>query len=168
MPYLDITAKGATVIIAALNFYFAVKFFHVKNKKDEADKEKDRRIQWLKALILDHNLKYLYAFFDDLETELARLKQNGLSVDDKQAIDGAIGNHFIALRQRFIDILLAVDSRLYDGFMRFSDDLQGHLSEKIFDEGINLAHTKKFDEEIKSKLVATKTDLIKTLFNYRG
>lgn len=168
LPYLDILSKVATVLIAALNLFFAIKFFQFKTKKDDADKENDRRIQWLKSLILDHNLKHFYEFFEMLDIELYKLKQNGLSDENKKEIDSKIAEQFIFLRRKFIDILLAVDSELYEFFITSSDDLQDHFTNAIFDQGINLAHQSKFDEVISEKLMKTKTEFIKKLFNYRG
>ena len=74
MQLLDIFFKTATIIIAIANLFFVVKFFNLKNKKEDADKEKDRRINWLKTLVLDHSLDSFYSFFDSLETELNKLK----------------------------------------------------------------------------------------------
>lgn len=87
---IEFSAKIATVCIAICNLILTVKFFNFKNKKEDVDKENDRRIQWLKSLILDHNLKHFYAFFDALNIELNKLKINGLSDDDKNLINSGI------------------------------------------------------------------------------
>lgn len=165
---LEIGSKLALVIIAILNLYFAKKFFNFKNVKDDKDKEKDRKIQWLKSLILDHNLKHFYDFFDKLDAELDKLKQDNLTIEDKKEINAKIAEQFVFLRHKFIDMLLAVDNRLYDTFIESSDNLQDHITTAIFDQGINLTHQTKFDEVIKRKLMETKTEFIKCLFGYRG
>ena len=165
---LDIPSKIATVIIATCNLFLTVKFFNFKNTKDNIDKENDRRIQWLKSLILDHNLKHFYEFFDNLNIELNKLKQSGLSNDDKENIDSEIADKFIILRQKFIDIILAVDSNLYFLFITLSDELQAHITDSVFDDGINLSNSTKFDEVIQNKVTQIKTEFIKNLFSYRG
>lgn len=168
LNHLDIASKTAVVIIAACNLFFSVKFFQLKNEKDDIDKEKDRKIQWLKTLILDHNLKHFYAFFDELETELNRLKESGLSNEDKKCIENGIADKFVILRIKFIDMLLAIDNDMYVSFLDLSDELQGHISTSIFDTGINLDNKDKFKEVVESKVMATKTEFIKRLFTYRG
>jgi hypothetical protein len=166
--FLEVTFKAAMIVIAGTNVYFAQKFFYHKNNKEDIDKEKDRKINWLKTLILDHNLKHYYTFFDDLETELNKLKVPNLSIKDKETIDENNAELFVCIRRKFIDILLVVDKQIYDKIQKLFDKLQEELTEVIFNQGINLNHQPKFDEEILSKLSSTKTDVIKEIFKYRG
>lgn len=166
--YLDIVFKSATVLIAAINVSFAIRIFRVKSKKDDTDKERDRRIQQLKTLVLDHNLKHFYDFFDKIEVELAALKQSNLTDEQKKDIDDKVGDHFIAVRRKFTDTLLSVDQSLYDSTLDLTDKLQEYLSSSMFDAGVNLSHAPKYDEIINEKLTTTKTDIIRKLFSYRG
>ena len=168
IDFLDVTFKTAMIIIAGTNVYFAQKFFYHKNSKEDADKEKDRKINWLKTLILDHNLKHYYSFFDDLETELNKLKIQNLTIKEKEIIDENNAELFISIRRKFIDILLVVDKQIYDKIQKLFDKLQEDLTDVIFNQGINLNHQPKFDDEIMSKMCSTKTDVIKEIFKYRG
>lgn len=165
---LDVFAKISMVFIAIFNLIFAIFIFYFKNKKDDNEKEKDRRLVWLKSLILDQNLKYFYEFFDLLEVDLIKLKEPNLIDDDKISIETKIADHFIKFRRKFIDLILAVDEQLYDKFINSSDELQEHITRAIFDSGINLSHSPKFDEILSEKLTTTKTDLVKMFFDYRG
>jgi hypothetical protein len=164
--YLDIAFKSATILIAAINVFFAVRIFRVKTKKDDTDK--DRKIQQLKTLVLDHNLKHFYDFFDKIEVELAALKQPNLTDEQKKDIDDKVGDHFISVRRKFTDTLLSVDQSLYDSTLGLTDKLQEYLSLSMFDAGVNLSHAPKYDEIISEKLTTTKTDIIRKLFSYRG
>lgn len=168
IDYLDIAFKIATISIAALNVFFAVRIFNLKNKKDDSAKEKDRKIQLLKTLVLDPNFKNFYLIFDEIEDELNKLKVNGLTVIQKQAIDATLADLFIKLRRKFYDSLLGIDESLYSNIETHSDVLQNHFTETIFDNGVNLSHSPKFDELITEKLLNTKTNIIKQLFSYRG
>ena len=165
---LDIIFKSATAIIALANLFFVIKFFNFKNKKEDIDKEKDRRIQWLKTLVLDHNLNSFYSFFDSVELELDNLKSNNLSIVDKKIIDEKIGDEFIKLRRKFTDSLIAVDEIFYKKVLSVTDNFQSYLTNTIFDNGINLTHQPKFEEFILEKITIAKTDIIKLLFRYRG
>lgn len=168
MSILDIAFKAATVCIAGFNVYFAVKIFRLKDKKDETEKERDRKIQLLKTLVLDHNLKNYHSIFNDIEQQLILLKQANLSTNDKQIIDTQIADYFIQLRSKFYDALLAIDDNLYESIKDKADCLQTHITNTIFDPGINLSHQPKFDELVTQKLTTTKTEIIRTLFKYRG
>ena len=167
-PYLDIVFKSATIAIAMLSLYYTVILFKLKARKDDTDKEKDRRIQWMKSLVLDHSLIQFYDFFDKIDVELDLLKKNGLSDVEKSKIDEKIQDHFSCLRKKFIDILRAIDRSLYDSVLKEMDDLQEHFTKTIFDQGINLSHQPKFEELIVEKETITKTEVIKILFSYRG
>lgn len=166
--YLDLIVKIATIIIAISNLIFAIVIYNLKDKKDDKQKDSDRKISWLKTLVLDQSLKYFYDFFDELEATLKGLQTQNLDIPAKQQILNNASDHFIKLRRKFIDTLLAVDKGLYDDILKKSDDLQTHLSEKIFDQGINLSHQPKFDEVISERLTTAKTDIIKKLFQYKG
>src|SRR5690606_22103357 len=167
MNILDIAFKAATVCIAAFNVFFAVKIFRLKYRKDEAEKESDRKIQLLKTLVLDHNLKNYHSIFDNIEMQLAFLQQINLTDDDKQGIETQIADLFIQLRSKFYDSLLAIDDNLYESIKIEADTLQTHFTETIFDSEVNLSHMPKYDELISQKLTTTKTEIIKRLFNYR-
>jgi len=170
---LDIAFKFATIFIAIFNAYFAVQIFNFKNKKEDIDKEKDRRIQWFKTLVLDHTLDALYDVFSNMEKELLKLKQIDFTDKfNKDKIKGGVINtlddNFITLRRTFIDMLLAIDKSLYDEILKSSDDLQTYLSEKIADDQMNFADEGEFENIIFEKLTETKTNMISRLFSYRG
>jgi hypothetical protein len=168
MTVLDIAFKSATICIAGFNAYFAVKIFRLKNERDDTEKERDRKIQLLKTLVLDHNLKNYHSILDNIETQLLSLQKSGLTDEDKKEIDTKIGDLFIQLRSKFYDALLAIDDRLYESIKTKADDLQTHLTNTIFDAGVNLTHQPKYDELIIQKLATTKTEIVRKLFNYRG
>lgn len=168
VDYLDIAFKSATICIALFNIYFATKIFRIKDRKEDSEKERDRKIQLLKTLVLDHNLKHYYSIFDEIEAKLTELKAPNLNDDNKSTIDTSVAELFIKLRRKFYDSLLAIDNALYDTIVDFSDKLQTDLTNAIFDPGINLSHTPKYDELIQEKVTNTKTEIIKKLFNYRG
>jgi hypothetical protein len=166
--YLDIAFKVATISIAIFNAIFAIKIFNLKTEQDKIDKNRDRKIQLLKTLILDHNFKNFYSIFDEIEDELIKLKETNLSDDKKSIIDSNLSELFIKLRRKFYDSLLAIETPLYDEIKKQSDELQSHFSLTIFDPGINLSHIPKYDDLINEKLINTKTAIIKELFGYRG
>jgi hypothetical protein len=165
---LDNSVKVATLIIALVNLFLLIKFTVDKNEKDDKFKERERKIQWLKTLILDNNLLYFYDFFDALEVNLDKLKEVGLNDEDKAKIEDSISNNFIKLRRKFSDTLNAIDQKLYKSIIDLSDDLQEKLVDSIFDKGVNLEHEPKYEELILSRLTVAKTNMLKVLFEYKG
>lgn len=166
--WLDVIYKIAMILIASANVSFAFYIFRSKNKKDDHIHEKNRKIGLLKSLILDYNMKYLYDFFDNIDTETQALKTKDLSNEDKKIINDKIIDYGKNLRQKFIDTLLAIDKKLYTELLSFSDELIDNLTETIFNEGINLSHQPMYDEKINKLVTETKTSIIETLFGYKG
>lgn len=165
---LDIVYKIAMILIAGFNIVFAVFIYENKNKKEEDSNEKNRKIGLLKSLVLDYNMKYLYEFFDNIDVETLKLRQPGLTDEDKKQINDKLIDFGKILRQKFIDTLIAIDKNLYNEFLKSIDDLLDNFTNNIFDGGINLIHIPKFEEKITNSIFETKTSVIKLLFNYKG
>jgi len=164
---VDFLFKVATMFIALFNVGFAILIFRSKTRKDDTDKEKDRKLSLLKTLVLDHNLKNFYSFFDDLESKLSELKK-ALSDEEKSVIDSAVSDKFVKLRIQFINLFLAVDKDLYKSILDKMDSLQEYITKSIFDAGVNLNHDPKYNEIIANPLSDKKTDILAMLFQYRG
>ncbi len=165
---LDIIHKISTIFIAIFNTFFAIKIFYFKNRKDDVDKEKDRRIQLLKTLVLDHYLKHFYELFSKIQKELTLFKLNSQSESTKNKQIEKIDNLFIDLRRQFYDLLLAVDEDLYESVKDKADELQIELTISIKDPEIDLSDSTIYAEKIDEKIASTKAEIIKKLFHYRG
>ena len=165
---LDETYKIAMICIACFNLIFAIYIFIVKNKKDHNTNEKNRKINLLKTLILDNNLKFLYQYFEEIDNDTIKLKVADLTIEQRKVINDSILEKGKLFRFKFIDSLNAIDNVMYKGFISNVDKLQDSITESIFDAGINLSHKPMFEEKITKTIVETKTILIKLIFNYNG
>lgn len=162
---LDVFYKVATVSIALFNIGFAIYIYKTKDKKEDNNKEADRKISLLKTLILDYNLKYVYAFFDELELNLSELKDPEA---DKRAVEQQIQTLFKGLNEKFIYFLSAVDNNLYQKILRKSDNFRDTLVANIFDEGINIHVERQYNELIDKPYKDFKKNIIQDLFGYTG
>lgn len=165
---LDTIYKTATVCIALANIILVIYIFRRNNNKDKRNGEKNRKINLLKTLILDYNMKYLYDFFDKVKEETNKLKAPVLQISEKTSINNEVILLNSKLRQKFTDVFLAVDENIYNEILTSTDALIDGFTESIFNQGINLSHEPMFNDLITSKITATKTHIIKTLFNYSG
>ena len=164
---LDILFKLATILIALANFAYAIIIFLSKSKKDDGEKEKDRKIHWFKTVILDQSLEYLYESFEEID-EISKKIKLCKNDEEKSVIDEELSKIYIKIRRKFIDGLLAVNNTFYNEILDEIDALQTHITESLFDEGLNLNHEPKFEEIITEEIIKTKTSILKKLFNYRG
>jgi hypothetical protein len=165
---LDIFYKIGTVVIALVNVIFILYIFLRGNKKNDEQKEKDRNINWLKTLVLDHNLKYLYSSFDDLEKNLKQLNQESIDFTEKQKIIDCSDDLFINLRRKFTDSLLSIETTLYDAVQKQTDELQEIINTNTFNDGLNLSNEPMYNQSILDPITKSKTDILKLLFKYRG
>lgn len=165
---LDIIFKLAAIAIAVVNVVLAIYVFTKNTEKTNSFKEQDRKINWLKTLVLDHNLKYLYDIIDEIESTLGGLKTPNQSIAEKQHLIGTTDDMFITLRRKFTDTLLAVDSDLYNDVLSKADDLQEKINTSAFNSGINLSHQPMFNQMILDPITSAKTEILRHLFNYKG
>jgi len=168
IEWFDYVHKSATVLIALCSLYTTYYIFSFNKNSQSADKQKDRNIQSFKVLVLDHNLKFLYSCFENLTIILNEFKAPDLTDSQKEVFNEKVNDEFRSLRIKFVDILLAIDDKLYNSIMEKLDSFQTNITESVFDNGINLSHLPKFEEIISSRQSVLKTDIIKTLHNYKG
>ena len=168
IDWWDRITKISTIVIACCNLFFAVFLWVKKNKRDDKDKERDRKLALLKTLILDHHLADFYDCFKTLNNDVAALKTVNQEEGFKLQVHEKLESSFISLREQFIDLLLAVDQYLYESLLKLSDELQDSLANAIFDEGIVISNEIKFNELIAQPMAETRTRMIRVLFEYRG
>lgn len=168
VDYIDICYKIAMITIAILNLCYALYVFKFKNNKEDKDKEKDRRINWLKNIILDYNLDNFYDFFKKSHEELSNLKNGNLEDLVKGEINDEIATLFINLRRDFTDSFLAVDDKIYADVMFNVDRLQDFLTNEIFNEENDFQDELIFQEIVEEPLSMAKSVILKIIFSYRG
>lgn len=168
IDWWDRITKISTIVIAGCNLFLVVFLWNRKNKRDDRDKERDRKLALLKTLILDHHLTDFYECYKNLNNDVEALKTVNPAEGFKFKVYEKIESSFISLREQFIELLLSVDQDLYDSLLMLSDELQDNLANAIFDEGILISNEIKFNELIAQPIAETRTKMIRVLFEYRG
>jgi hypothetical protein len=163
---LDSIDKIANIIIAIFTLAFSVYIFYFSTKKDDEKESKNRKTDSLKTIILEHNLKKLFSFYELTMNLMNPLNERVHSDADKEEINNNLQNNLKELRLEFTDLFLAVDKELYNCIKNSTDLLIDDLTNKMFDEGINLNHKPKFDEEITSSISRSKTETVRYLYEF--
>jgi cbb3-type cytochrome oxidase subunit 3 len=163
---LDTISKISSIIIAIFSLFFTAYIFWYQNKKANKNNADSRKRDSLKTIILEHNLTWLFNFFDNIQTEIKVLNTRILTDSEKETLNEKLQDELKNIRLKFTDLLLAVDKNLYDSVKNSLDDLIDELTVYMFDEGINLTYTPKFEEKITSAISKYKTNIIKDLYNY--
>lgn len=152
-------------LFSVITYYIGVRTSKKNEAKNDIVVETDRKMSLFKTLILDYNLKYVYEFFDGLENVLSELKDKKC---DKRKLEQQIQNKFKLLNERFVYLLLAVDKTFYARVLDLSDNFRDVLMSNISDKGVNLYVEQKYSELINIPYKDFKTNLLKSLFDYRG
>lgn len=162
---VDYAYKISMVVIAIVNAFLLFYRNKKNDKKEAANKEKDRKISLLKTLILDYNLQYFYEIFEQIEKELIILKQKDC---DKTQLEPKLQSLFNQLFEKFINFISAIDANLYDELLNHCDHCRDTLIENIADEGVNLWAENQYNGKIKSVVEGDKKKMISLLFGYKG
>lgn len=163
---LDSIDKIANIIIAIFTLAFSVYIYYFSTKKEDEKELKNRKTDSLKTIILEHNLKKLFSFYELTMNLMNPLTERVHSDEDKEEINNNLQNNLKRLRLEFTDLFLAVDRELYNCIKDSTDLLIDDLTNKMFDEGINLNHKPKFEEEITSSISKSKTETVKYLYEF--
>ena len=165
---LDIFCKIATVIIALVNIGLVIYIFAKNSKRDVTDKEKQRKINLLKTLVLDYGMRYFYQFFDDIETESKKLKNKDLEENSKKAISERLQILNYNLEKKFTDLFGGINDNLRKNIITETDKMFDGISGSIDNPGINLYVEVMYNEHIARKITDCKSEIIKILFSYAG
>lgn len=158
----------ANIAIAFFALLFSLYIFRSDKKRSEEKENIDKNLDSLKTLIYQHNLPTLFLFFDNINEITKPLSLKTQSNSEKQGINEKLQEELKKIRINFIDLLLAIDPKLYNEVKDCLDKLIDDITESMFDEGINLTHMPKYDEVILVKISSSKTDTIKVLHDYDG
>ncbi|PIE49071.1 MAG: hypothetical protein CSA39_04475 [Flavobacteriales bacterium] len=165
---LDKIDKIANIVIALFTLLFSIYIFYISTKKEEKKEEKNRKSDSLKTIILEHNLKNLFSFYESIIEIVNPLSEKKHSDEEKEQINAELQSALKKLRLEFTDLFLAVDKELYNCIKDTTDLLIDDLTNKMFDDGINLSHLPKFEEEITSNISKSKTETVRYLYEFNS
>lgn len=157
-----------TVVVSLINLIYAIKIFRYKDKKEDAQKQRDIRTAAFKNLILDQTSEHLFVYFKNLESELLKLRQSGISTDEKQRINQYVIEQSAELRRDFVDSMRAVSDNLYDQILKNLDRMSDSFTNDIFNDDIDFSNYAVFDMRISNCLSATRTNILKCLIAFDG
>lgn len=155
----------ATIIIAVVNIYYVLKLHKKQDIQEQQAKERERKMALLKTLLLDHNLQYLYEAFDKIEIHLLVLKNKDC---DRKVVEKNIQAELKTLSEKFIFLLSAFNTDLYNSVLKVSDELRDTLVTNLSDEGILFTVDTKYSELISKPFEEAKKKMLQTLFDYKG
>ena len=117
----------------------------------------------------------MYKFFDDLWSELKKLKLKDCpdkNMENIKKVKGEIEPKvqilFTCFRSEFIIIIDAIAPSLGQKIENISDEMRDKIIENMGDEGINLWVDKYFNDRIKKIYDDGRKKMVNALFEYNG
>lgn len=166
--WLDVVYKVAMIIIGVVNASFAFYIFYYRNRVEKKKELENLRRDILNSFVLKYKLQTFYDYFTELVTNSEKLLDRQASLDDvKIMLDDKNQDVFSSVRKNFTEYLDAVDASLYKKIMKICDDLQGEISENLFDENVDLRDKCVYKEYILSPIQTSQKEILVALFSYK-
>lgn len=165
---LDTIYKLAMIAIGVCNLIFTFFLFYHNNKSTKKKTDADHKKAILYDLVLNYKMDSFYNSFASLVKESHILiEKDGTGMDDKKiALDDKYQDWVSSFRLNFAEVLGAIDNELYYKMMYYADNLQGVLSENLFDEGVNLDNKSKYEELIVTPILNTQKNMLAVINSY--
>ncbi len=161
---LDNLEKISNIIIAFLTLILAFYVFVYQKRKDKSD----RRVQWLKDLIIEPKLNEVAAFYDLISTLKSEIKSNDLDEDEKVRIIGKIKKGASDFRKSFLASLQYLAPVLHKNIQDDLDKLTDDLTNAISNDELKLCNAKTYEREIAEKIQNSHSFVLKQIFEYNG
>lgn len=160
--------KVAMIIIGVVNASFAFYIFYYRNRVEKKKELENLRRDILNSFVLKYKLQTFYDYFTELVTNSEKLLDRQASLDDvKIILDDKNQDVFSSVRKNFTEYLDAVDVSLYKKILKICDDLQGEISENLFDENVDLRDKCVYKEYILSPIQTSQKEILVALFSYK-
>jgi hypothetical protein len=166
--WLDTAQKIATITIAVVNVILTIYIFRKKTFSDKKDKIEKSNIEWYRELVIKPNLQYFSTFIDKVFNIVQPLRIENLTIDVKEQIQEQLQTEFTQIRIKFLDAQRIASKKLYLEIQSKVDDLQSTLSKAIFDKEEGYPQETDFDEKISQPIFYTRSDVLKSIMQYRG
>ena len=172
---IDMGYKIGTIIITIINLIYIIKINNFRKKSSKIQQKKEQKIDLFKTIVISPNLNKMYKFFDDLWSELKKLKLKDCpdkNMENIKKVKGEIEPKvqilFTCFRSEFIIIIDAIAPSLGQKIENISDEMRDKIIENMGDEGINLWVDKYFNDRIKKIYDDGRKKMVNALFEYNG
>lgn len=156
------------IIIGIVNASFAFYIFYYRNKVEKRKDYENLRRDILNSFVLKYKLKTFYEYFTDLVSKSEELMKSKQDIEDiKILLDDSFQDKFSDIRKNFTEYLGAVDDKLYKEILSLCDDLQGTLSQNLFDEDVDFTDRTNYENLIVKPILNSQKEILSKLFNYK-
>jgi hypothetical protein len=159
--WLSAFSHLCVAIFSLINLFFAFKLFSFQNKSI--------RLSWFRELVILPHWKDVKKFYDEDAIKICeKLKAANLTPTQKSEILDELKTSAAMVRRNFIDSLLPVNKKIYNGVKGSLDTMVDNITNIAMDDGINLSHPPAFQKHISSKINYAKNNTIGIIYSFKG
>lgn len=169
------TLEILKTFIPLLNLLIVIYIFSYTKKKDTRElkrvltlENQKITLQWFKELILQPNLSSVIMFYEKVDIISKGLLTKNLGESEKIEITDQIKSEASKIRKSFINLLQITNSGIDKQIGTNIDNLVDHITETVFNDGINLEHPPEHEKQITNHIIKSKTDLMSLLYSFKG
>ena len=162
--WVETVTAIATAVIAIFDILLTIFIFRLTRKDNRDVEEKHRRFELMHSLILEHNIGYLYEFYDKVSEACSKLMQSE-EQDVKEEVNNAVKSEAKRFRLRFLTLFTVMDPSLYKSLLEITDELVDGITNSIDNPGIKLTYEPKYDEEISQKISKNRIEVLSKLYH---
>lgn len=162
--WVDKVSAVATAVIAVFDILLTFYIYHLTKRDNKAVEETHRRFELMHSLILEHNINYLYSFYDKVSEVCSELLQSN-EQKVKEEVNNAVKSEAKKFRLRFLTLFNVIDPALYKSLLETTDNLVDGITNSIDNPGINLTYEPKYDEDISQKISKNRIEVLTKLYH---
>ncbi len=158
----------ATLLIAVAGLVISI-IVYSKGKEDaKALNDSSRKLELLKILVLEHNVKVFYDIFQKLNDATDKLKNQYYDSNHRDEVEKAVQSNLRDLNEKVLMLFRAIDAELYSGLLEESDKCRDNIVVSLGDETIELYHPENYKTYILDHINNAKQSMIRIMYHYKG
>ncbi|MDM1067408.1 hypothetical protein HXZ88_17655 [Myroides odoratimimus] len=161
---LDNISKISNIIIGGLTVTLAFYVFVFQKEKDK----KDRKIQWLKDLVIEPNLSKVTEFYNELHKLKEKIDTDSLDNETKQELIEKVKESASNFRKIFLNLIESMAPTLHKNIFDNIDQLSDLLTETISNDELKLTNKKTYERVIESPINSSYSEVLAYIFEYEG
>ncbi len=165
--YIADIAGVVEAFVALFNLGLVIYFFVNERRKSQKQEDNNIKLQWFKELIVLPNLEKIYGFYNKVISHANLLSNSTITEESKSSLIESIKIEQTSFRRSTIELIRIVDPEMAKRIINSLDSMTDGITEKVFDEGINLSHKPTYEKEILARIYLSREEFLKEIYNFK-
>ena len=158
----------ATLLFALAGLVISI-IVYLKGKKDaEALNDSSRKLELLKILVLEQNIKKFYDTFQALNDATDKLLDRDYAENNRDEVENAVQTHLRDLNEKVLFLFRAINDSLYLALLAESDNCRDNIIVSLGDDTIELHNPDNYKAHILDHINNAKQKMIAIMYSFKG